>query len=178
MSKVVLFTATSLDGFIAKPDGNLDWLNSFPNPENGDYGYEELLANIQTIIMGRKTYDEVMGFGIEWPYVGYTTYVVTNNVNFKTNSPDTFIFTGNIKDLVVEISTKSDKDIWLVGGGQLTTSFINSGLIDRMALSIIPKLIGEGIPLFAPKPAETEWKLVKIQQFDTGLVNLIYDKMD
>lgn len=71
---------------------------------------------------------------------------------------------------------KTEKDIWLVGGGELVTSFINDGLLDRMILTIIPKLIGEGIPLFANKPAETSWILHQVQSFDTGVVNLTYEK--
>jgi dihydrofolate reductase len=176
MSKVVLYIATSLDGFIARPDGNLDWLDSVPNPETGDYGYTELIDSIDTIIMGRRTYDKVIGFGVDWPYNGLPTYIVTTEPGLKIQSPDTFILTGNIKDAVSGVKKKAKKDIWLAGGGQLVTSFINNDLLDKMIITIIPKLIGEGIPLFAGKPAETDWKLIKTEPFDTGLVNLTYEK--
>jgi len=178
MGKVILYTATSLDGFIARPDGNLDWLTSIPNPATGDYGYEDPLSSIETIIMGRKTYDEVIGFGIEWPYVGFKTYIVTTDVHYTPKSVDTYILNSNLKDFIHETKKISKKDIWLVGGGKLTTSFINHGLVDRMIITIIPKVISEGIPLFAPKPAESNWSLIKVQQFNTGVVNLTYDKAE
>jgi dihydrofolate reductase len=78
MPLTILYIATSIDGFIARPDGNLDWLTSTPMPESGDYGYTALLESTDTIIMGRKTYDELIGFGGEWPYSGFNTYVVSN----------------------------------------------------------------------------------------------------
>ncbi|MCU7551430.1 dihydrofolate reductase family protein [Chitinophagaceae bacterium LB-8] len=178
MSRVILYIATSLDGFIARPDGNIDWLNSVPNPATGDYGYTELLESIGTMFMGRKTYDEVIGFGIEWPYPGIDTFVVTTDKNLEIKSPNTYLLTENIKDFVTELKKNAEKDIWLVGGGQLITTFINNGLLDRMIITIIPKLIGEGIPLFAENTAETVWKLIKTEPFDTGLVNLTYDKAE
>ncbi len=177
MSKVILYIATSLDGFIARPNGNLDWLTSVPYPETGDYGYTELMDNIGTIIMGRKTYDEVIGFGTEWSYTGYDTFVVTTNKNLEIKSPDTYLLTENLTNFVTGLKQNAKKDIWLVGGGQLVCYFINNGLLDRMIITIIPKLIGEGIPLFASKTIEMNWKLQNVQPFDTGLVNLTYDKV-
>mgnify|MGYP003336074010 FL=1 len=122
MNKTVLYIATSLDGFIARSDGNLDWLTSFLNPESGDYGYAALLESIETIIMGRLTYDEVIGFGIEWPYSGFDTYVATKNCALKIKSPDTYLLTDNLKDVVTDLKRKTKKDIWLVGGGKLQRS--------------------------------------------------------
>lgn len=176
MSKVILYIAKSLDGFIARPDGNLDWLTSTPKPKKGDYGYTELLEGIGTIIMGRKTYDVVIGFGEEWAYTGFDTFVVTTDKNFEIKSPDTYLLTENLKDFVTELKNKAEKDIWLVGGGQLIRSFINDGLLDRMIISVIPKIIGDGIPLFPKNTAETNWKLINTEPFNTGLVNLTYDK--
>lgn len=176
MSKVILYIATSLDGYIARPDNNLDWLTSTPKPETGDYGYSELLEGIDTIIMGRKTYDVCIGFEGEWLYTGLKTFVVSSDKNFEIKSPDTFLLPENLKDFVNDLKIKPGKDIWLVGGGQLITSFINNGLLDRMIITIVPKLIGEGIPLFPKNTKESNWKLVKTEQFNTGLVNLTYEK--
>jgi dihydrofolate reductase len=176
MNKTVLYIATSLNGFIARPDGSIDWLTSIPHPQTGDYGYSELLDSIGTIIMGRKTYDELIGFGVNWPYSGFDTYVVTTNRNLKIQSPNTYLLTEKIKDNLNEIKKKKNKDIWLVGGGQLITEFINEELLDKMIIAVIPKIIGEGIPLFADKPKETNWKLIEAKQFETGVVNLTYEK--
>jgi len=178
MPKIILYIATSLDGFIARPDGALDWLTSIPNPTNEDYGYAELLESIGATIMGRLTYDEIIGFGIDWPYTGIKTYVVTKNKELEIKSPDTVVLTDNIKTFVTDLKAKSKKDIWLVGGGQLVSAFINQGLIDKMILTIIPKTIGEGILLFAGKSKERTWKLVDSKSFDIGVVNLVYEKID
>lgn len=178
MIKTVLYIAISLDGFIARPDGNLDWLTSVPQPKTGDYGYAELLKSIGTTIMGRKTYDEIIGFGVEWPYVGLDSFVVTTNKNFKIHSPDTYPLTENLKNFVTELKKKTEKDIWLIGGGKLTTTFINEGILDKMIITVIPKIIGEGIPLFADKPNETNWTLTEAKSFDTGVVNLTYEKVE
>lgn len=176
---IVLYIATSLDGFIARPDGNLDWLTSIPQPENGDdYGYSDLLKSIGTTVMGRKTYEEIIGFGGEWPYVGIDSYVVTTNNDFTIQSPDTYRLTENVKDFLTDLKSKTDKDIWLIGGGQLITKLINENVLDRMIITIIPKIIGEGVPLFANKPNETNWKLIEAKTYDTGVVSLIYEKAD
>lgn len=178
MIKTVLYIATSIDGFIAKPDGNLDWLTLFPAPQTGDYGYTDLLNSIEVIIMGRKTYDEVIGFGIEWPYNEFDTYVVTTNKNFEIKSPKTQVLSNNLKDFLTERKRTSSKDIWLVGGGQLVTTFLNEGLVDRMIITVIPKIIGEGIRLFPNKLVASNWKLIEAKPFDTGAVNLTYEKVD
>lgn len=178
MIKTVLYIATSLDGFIARPDGNIDWLTSIPSPQEGDYGYAELLNSIGTTIMGRKTYEKIIGFGVDWPYIGLDSYVLTSDKALKIQSPETYLLTENIKDFITEIKTKTNKDIWLIGGGQLIRSFINEGLLDKMIITVIPKIIGEGIPLFADNPKETNWKLIEAKPFDTGVVNLTYEKAD
>lgn len=96
----------------------------------------------------------------------------------KIHTPDTHLLTENISYAVSDLKEKTNKDIWLAGGGQLVTKFINEGLVDKMIISIIPKIIGEGIPLFSDKPKETNLKLIEAKQFDTGVVILIYEKAD
>ncbi len=176
MIKAVLYIAQSLDGFIARPDGNLDWLTSTPNPQTGDYGYADLFSSVGTIIMGRKTYEAIIGFGLDWPYSDYDTYIVTKNSNLTVHTPNTSPLTGNLKDFVTELKKTAQKDIWLVGGGQVITEFINEDLLDKMIIAIMPKIIGEGLPLFAHKPKETHWKLIEAKPFDTGVVSLTYEK--
>lgn len=176
MKNVVLYIAASLDGFIARPDGNMDWLNSIPNPQKGDYGYASLLESIQTIIMGKSTYNAVIDFGIEWPYTGFITYIVTGNKEFKLSSPDTYVLHSDINEFVTHLKKTTEKDIWLVGGGQLITYFINNELVDKLILTVVPVILGEGIALFPNKPKETNWALLNTQQFNTGLVTLTYSK--
>lgn len=177
MIKTVLYIAASLDAYIAKPDGNLDWLTSFPVPSEDDYGYSKLLSNTETIIMGRKTYEEVIGFGIEWQYNGIETYIVSSNKNLKIQSPDTYVLSGNIKEFIADKKLQNTKDIWLVGGGELLKTFINEALLDKMHICIIPRIIGNGIRLFPAGIAETEWKLTETKAYETGAVMLTYDKI-
>jgi len=176
MPKVVLFTATTLDGFIARPDGNLDWLIEFPNPDNVDYGYADFMRGVGSIIMGKNTYNEILSFGFVWPYKGIESYVVASDPNFEIKTADTSLVNEGLASLVERLRTEKGKDIWLVGGGKLITSFLNLHLIDRMVLTIIPTIIGDGIRLFPDKPKETTWALTGCTQFKTGIVNLIYDK--
>ena len=174
MPKVILYIATTLDGFIAKPDGNLDWLTSTPPPETGDYGYAALLNSTEAIVMGRKTYEEVLGFGIDWPYPDYKTYVVSSDKNFTVKTDNTFAAGGDLRGLVARLKADCRKDIWLVGGGKLISAFLNEELLDKMIITIVPKNLGEGIRLFPDTTKEIDWTLTDVQKFNTGLVNLTY----
>jgi dihydrofolate reductase len=178
MKKLVLYIAASLDGYIARGDGGLDWLDSLPNPENIDHGYSEFLQGIGHILMGRKTYQEVLGLGIDWPYSGIETFVVSRNSDFLISSPDTFLVSQDVQPFVEDLKRKAQKDIWLVGGGQLISLFIHLGLLDRMILTFIPAIIGDGIPLFPRHTKETYWTLSGSEAFSTGAVTLFYERKD
>ena len=101
---------------------------------------------------------------------------MTNDKDFKSTTPDTFIVTTNLTNFVVDLKKRSDKDIWLIGGGQLIASFLDKELLDRMILTLIPTTIGEGIPLFPEIAKETTWTLTNVERFETGVVNLTYDR--
>jgi dihydrofolate reductase len=174
MAQVQLYIATSLDGYIARPDGNLDWLESFPNPDLLDYGYMDFIKQIGTVIMGRKTYSWVIDGGQEWPYTEQDTYVVTRNQGLELKIPKGKAFSGDLSELIKSLRTTAEKDIWLVGGGELNTLFLNQDLIDKMIITVIPVIIGEGIPLFPNKPKESTWKLEHSEAFSTGVISLAY----
>lgn len=176
MSKVILYIAASLDGYIARPDGNLDWLVNLPNPGNTDHGYADFLSSIGTTIMGRKTYEVVLGFDMEWPYQGIQSYVVTSDKNLDIPTPDTEVLSGDLIAGVQSMKMESGKDIWLIGGGKLITFFLNHSLIDRMIISVIPVILGEGIPLFPDNPKGSIWKLEEAVTYSTGVVSLIYER--
>jgi dihydrofolate reductase len=125
--------------------------------------------------MGRKTYEELLGFGIDWPYTGIPTYIVTANAEFKWITPDTFTLDGNIAEKVRQIQSQQEKNLWLVGGGRVVQYFLDHGLIDRMIISVVPLILGEGIPLFPGKTKETEFNLVDTTTYSTGIVNLTFD---
>ena len=155
MRKVKLYIAVSLDGYIARPNGELDWLVNLPNPNKIDHGYTEFYQTLDTTIIGRKTYQEVLGFGVDWPYSNCRTYVVSSNASTPIETPATELIDSGIIEQVRELKKEAGKDIWLIGGGELITWFINEGLVDEMTLNIIPVILGKGIPLFPGMPNET-----------------------
>lgn len=171
MRKVILSLAMSLDGYIAKPDGDVAWLKSVPNPDKTDHGFSEFYRKIDTTIMGNSTYKEILGFGIPFPFPDKENYVISRTDNADTE----FVhFTSDIVNLVSNLKAKSGKDIWLIGGGQVNTAFLNNGLIDELLIRIVPIVIGEGLPLFANKPDEMIFKLVGTETFSTGTIQLTY----
>lgn len=177
MKKVKLFIAASIDGYIARPDGSLDWLDRVPNPDKLDFGYYAFYDSVDTLLIGRKTYEEVLGFGVDWPYPDSKTYIISKEeVEIKTEN--TFQLKGLLKEQIEMLRQEAGKDIWVVGGGVLISSILDLGLIDEMLITITPVILGEGIPLFPNKPKETQFELIKTEPFSTGFVNLTYKKLD
>lgn len=176
MPKIKLFIASTIDGFIARENGSLDWLLSLPNPNNIDHGYNDLIDSVDTIVLGRKTYDELLGFGIEWPYKNFKTYIITKNKNYPIKTESTFIVESIDSKLIDKLRLESNKNIWLVGGGVVISQFLNLGAIDEMTISIIPIILGKGLRLFSEHPLETNFELLDSIAFETGVVNLRYRK--
>lgn len=176
MPKTILYIAQSLDGYIARPDGSLDWLTSFPPPKTGDYGYESLLEQTELIVMGRKTYEELLGFGIDWPFTDFKTLVVSSNSSFKISTENTALVSDNIEKQLSDWKTNATKNAWIVGGAHLIKSLLDKQLIDEIIISILPKTIGNGIKLFSEGCIETDFELIDCTTYETGLVNLHYKK--
>ena len=176
MAKIKLFIASSIDGYIAKLDHSLDWLDSIPNPDNLDYGYEEFYSSVETLFIGRKTYEVVQDMDVEWPYPDSKTYIITRNDKYTVTTPNTFVINKDIEDFVDELKASQKKDIWLVGGGELISMFMDLELIDEMILTIFPIVLGSGVPLFASDSKEVRYKLIDSRVFETGLINLHYAK--
>ncbi|MBK6433940.1 dihydrofolate reductase family protein [Candidatus Amarolinea dominans] len=172
MGNVILYIAISLDGFIARRDDDISWLTAFDDKDE-DYGYAAFYASLGAVILGGKTYRQVLGFGT-WPYPGKTTYVVTTQP--LQNPPDANIktFAGDVADLVAQIRQTTDQDIWLVGGGQLVTAFADQHLIDEYIITIIPLILGDGIPLFQGAVSEERLQLTGSQSYANGLMQLRY----
>ena len=167
MPEVKLFIATSLDGFIAERDGGVDWLFT-----DNDYGYTSFFDSIETLIMGRRTYEQVLGFG-EWPYGEKPTYVFTRGAP-GGDHPHVEFVSSDAGPLVEKLRHRSSGDIWLVGGAALVSVFRELHLIDEYILSVHPVLLGDGIPLFErPQPRES-LRLQEELSFESGLVQLRY----
>ncbi|MFZ3384709.1 MAG: dihydrofolate reductase family protein [Candidatus Methanoperedens sp.] len=170
-NKIILYIATSLDGFIARKDGSIDWLSPYENGQE-DYGYKDFLKTVGIVIMGNTTYKQVLTFG-EFPYRGKDCFVFTRNKENRKDENVTFV-SKNAKDFVSQLS--ESKNIWLVGGASIIDEFLKFDLIDEFIITIIPILLGEGIPLFNGRSNETKLKLIDVKKFDPGLVQLYYKR--
>jgi dihydrofolate reductase len=176
MSKIKLFIATTIDGFIAREDGSLDWLFDLPNPNNNDYGYHAFYSGIGAVVMGRETYEEVLAFDVDWPYGNCKTFVITAKPEYEVKTPDTVVIQSIDNQTIRQIKSASHKDVWVVGGGKTISAFLNNDAIDEMLLSIIPVILGKGLPLFPDQPKETRFEISGTDRFETGVVNLHYVK--
>ncbi len=176
MSSIQLFIACTIDGFIARENGSLDWLFELENPNRTDHGYNDFISGIDTLVMGRKTYEALLGLVDEWPYPNCKTYVVTHKTSFEITTASTSVLHEVNEEVINDLMNRSSKNIWLVGGGELITCFVNLGAIDEMIISIIPIILGKGIRLFTGIPVETNYELVNTESFETGVVNLKYKK--
>ena len=172
--KVVLYIAESLDGFIAKEDNDISWLSIVEKP-NEDYGYNDFVNTIDTVIMGRKTYEKVLSFGIEFPHKDKKSYVLSRTLE-GTNENVEF-YNGNINDLTKMLKSEDGKNIFIDGGAEVVREFRNENLIDEYIISIIPVLLGKGIRLFKDSDMENKLKLIESKVFDSGLVQLRYERL-
>jgi dihydrofolate reductase len=172
MKKIILFTACTLDGFIAGENDEIDWLFT-----DGDYGYKEFLDSVDTTLWGNRTWElaeKMEGFE---PYTDKANYVFTRQK--KSPIPGKVLFhNGNIPELVHELKNGEGKDIWLVGGGEINTILLNASLIDEMVLSYHPVVLGKGKPLFPNAERLSAFKTMRVQKFESGLVQLILRRKD
>ena len=167
MRRVVLFIAISLDGFMANLNGSIDWLFT-----DQDYNYTEFFDRIDTVIMGNKTYQQILGFG-EYPYPGKQGFVISRS-QVPGGGNGLVSFQANL-EFVPSLVNSPGKDIWLVGGAEVIRLFAERDWIDELILSVHPIALGQGIPLFLPNPGlPRKFQLTNYQVFDTGLVQLSY----
>ena len=172
--KVVLFIAMSLDGYIAREDGDLEWL-SVVEDQTEDYGYSNFINTVDTVIMGRKTYEKVLSFGIDFPHKNKTCFVISKTHQGKDENV-TFM-NGNLFDFIFSLKKMPGKNIYLDGGSELVFEFLKHHLIDEMIISVIPVLLGGGIPLFKKGNVPYSLKLIKSTSFKSGLVQLYYQHL-
>ncbi|WP_418499321.1 dihydrofolate reductase family protein [Flagellimonas sp.] len=175
MRKISLFIATSLDGYIAKPNDDLSFLK-LVEKEGEDYGYTEFTDTVDTIIIGRRTYDYVIGeIGIGHYDNGQRdVYVIT-----RTERPQngrTIFYTGNLAELVKELKSKEGKTIYCDGGAEIINELLKLDLIDEFIISIIPVLLGSGTRLFDDGRPEQILEFVEVKTFVTGLTQLHYKR--
>lgn len=172
--KVILYIAVSLDNYIARENGDVEWLSGDGSNPNADNGYEEFYKTIDVVILGKSTYDQVIGWG-EYPYKNCKSYVYTRKevedneyVKFTNETP---------RELIAKLKEKQGKNIWIVGGADIVDIFLKEDLIDEFIIATIPTILGKGIPLFKENNKEIKLKLVESKIFD-GIVQNYYVKDD
>ncbi|MDE2788336.1 MAG: dihydrofolate reductase family protein [Chloroflexota bacterium] len=169
MARIVYYVAASLDGFIADSAGGVGWL---PDGEADDYGYAEFYAGVEALVMGRRTYDQVLSFG-EWPYPGKRAYVLTHSPP-ASGPPDVQFMSASAVDFARDIASRHSGTVWLVGGADLADQFRQSGLIDEYQVFVIPTILGQGVPLFGGEGLHTLLQLDSAQSHADGVVQLRY----
>jgi dihydrofolate reductase len=172
MPAVILYIATSLDGYIARADGSFDWLATVDSQET-DYGYAEFYAGIDAIAMGSRTYEQVLGGFDEWPYADKRVFVFTHRV-LEAITPNVTFTAQSPAEFVSGLDSAGVRTLWLEGGGELVASFLEHRLIDEYILSIVPIMLGDGIPLFKSPLPEHRLELLESTDYATGLVQLHY----
>jgi len=172
MRKVIVHIATSADGYIARPDGDIDWLTSRPAPE-GFYGMEAFMKTIDTKLLGRKTYDASLSMGAK--FESNDRHIVFSRHPPPAGIPSGVEFVnGPIGPFVSRLREQPGKDIWLMGGGELIASFLDEQAIDEFVISVVPVFIGDGIPLIGRRHRQVELELQSTERFEDGLVQLHY----
>lgn len=174
MRKVSLFIAQSLDGKIARLNHDISWLTEFPNPEKLDFGYGKFISEVDTVVMGRKTYEELEKMNIEWPYEAQRSCIFSSQKDLKIYSKNTEVVHSNVTDWIKKEKGKSGETIWIVGGERIISELINQGLVDYILITTVPILIGEGVPLFNNIISDKHFTLQSVESFSNGMVNTVY----
>ena len=174
-SRVTLYIAASIDGFVADDEGGVGWLDEFgQDAENTDTvdAYEDFFASVDCLVVGATTYEQILTFG-EWPYEDRPTYVFTHRDLPRATEAVSFV-DGDIGSLATELRREYEH-VWLVGGAQLARAFLADGQVDELRLSLVPVLLGSGVPLFRSGGEPHGLEHLETRTYDTGIVELRYE---
>lgn len=165
-----VFIATSIDGYIADKNGGIDWLDTIPEINSIDTGYDKFMNTIDALVMGRKTFETVSGFDIEWPYKK-PVFVISQtlsalNGKFKNNAE---LIKGDLEEILQQIHDKGHHHLY-IDGGKVIQSFLTKDLIDEMVITIIPLILGDGIPLFSKSPVTLIFECYKTELYLDSIV--------
>jgi dihydrofolate reductase len=171
--RVHLYVGISLDGYIAAPDGGVDWLKPYGD---ASAGFAPFIKTIGSIVLGRTTYDHAAARGGYASFGKMPSFVVTHRP-FTAPSPLVISYTGDLGTLVQQLRDRYQGDIWLMGGGGVTRSFQDADLIDLYSVAFVPTLIGDGLPMFPRLPfQERRLRLVGQHTYPSGVVELRYER--
>lgn len=174
--KNIVFIAKSLDGYIAGPNGELDWLHAIPNPENEDMGFVDLMDEIDAIVMGRTTFETVLGFGGAWPYTKHV-FVLSRSlpaIPEKLQDKATLL-EGSLPKILQDIHEKGFHKLY-IDGGKTVQNFLAEDLVHELRVTTIPILLGNGVPLFDLLPKSMEFNHLKTDVFLNQLVQSHYER--
>lgn len=179
MSKISVYIATSLDGFIARENGDIEWLHNSGHGEvekGEDFGYEKFMSTIDALVMGRNTYEKVLSFGGEWPYGKKPVFVLsTKGVEIPDKINDSVSsLSGTPGEIKEQLGKQGIHNLYLDGGITIQ-KFLNECLVDELIITKIPILIGTGIPLFGPLSKDVKLKHIQTYAFNNGFVQSRYE---
>jgi dihydrofolate reductase len=169
--KLILYIAASLDGYIATKDDNLDFLR-LVEQKGEDYGYAKFIKTVDTVIMGRKTYDKVLSFGIGFPHANKECYILTRTQ--KPSEENIHFYNRDIVELINQLKSKKGKNIFCDGGAETVHLLLKNKLIDELIISIVPVLLSNGIRLFNGEQPQQNLHFISSKSFEKGLVQLHY----
>lgn len=171
-----VYIATSIDGFIADKEGGIDWLQSSPNPEHSDMGYNEFNEQIEAMVMGRNTFETICGFDIDWPYKK-PVFVLSNSLSEIPVEylKKAFLVNGSPSEILNHIHEKGYNQLYIDGGATIQ-SFLKEGLIDDLIITTIPIILGDGIPLFSTLNDPIALDLVSSKVYVNQVVQSHYRK--
>lgn len=173
--KVSVYIATSIDGFIARENGSIDWLDGYDGvDENEDYGYQEFIASIDAIVMGRNTFEKVLTLG-DWPYGARRVVVLSNHTVSIPPKIKPYVEASGATptSLLADLQQQGVRHVYL-DGGKTIQSFIKNGLVHELIITRIPRLIGCGLPLFGALKQDVSLNHVSTRSFSNGLVQSKY----
>jgi len=174
--KTSVYVGVSLDGFIARCDGSIDWLNEMQSlvPEGEDCGYKEFMGSVDTLIMGRKTFEQVLTFG-PWHYGDTPVIVLSHNpVTIPPHLPDTVTYSSESPRVLLDRLSVEGVEHVYVDGGTTVQSFLAESLIDYVTITTVPMALGDGIPLFGPMKKDLKLTHVSTKVYDFGFVQTTY----
>ncbi|MGB1103512.1 MAG: dihydrofolate reductase family protein [Crocinitomicaceae bacterium] len=171
-----IFIATSLDGYIADENGKIDWLHALPNPTGDDMGYQSFMDEVDALVMGRNTYETVLGFDMDWPY-SKPVFVLSSSI---TSVPEEiedkiFIKKGDLNQIMTEIHQAGFKNLY-IDGGTTIQGFLEHDLIDEMIITTIPVLLGGGVSLFGQLDQQLAFTCVASKRFINAVAQNHYKR--
>ena len=167
--KTTLYIASSLDGYIAGPDGDLKWLDAF-NSDESDYGFHDFIDSVDTLIMGKHTYKDIVNFGT-WPYGDKPSYILSHTTDLEImKGANATVLEGDVSSIMEQLTEQGAEHVWLVGGATVIQQFMKSDILDEIRLFMMPQTLGDGVKLFLSDEGSRKWNLKQHRGFPNGVI--------